>query len=225
MCAVVQFGTIVTGMKGSVGGNTFSRGGSASVMKRKPRSPDPIDVMQLPVKNAMARFAPSWRLLSSTVRANWANYALTVTLVNSLGQSYKLTGFQMFIRNQQFYAQRAAFVTAAPPTSTGLPVNPTLTFDYNAGNLRLVTATPAVLGTDDLRMSIFTPSSPTLQSPKGMVKANFRYQGAALPVTLVAAYATGFAAGLALRAFILWRFADTNQRVGNPVLQFVDFTV
>ena len=83
--AKLLFGTIVTALSGSVGGNVFSRGINGAYLKRKGKTVNRNTVAQNPFRNSFGSINRSWRSLSSTDKATWVAGAINFPYTNSLG--------------------------------------------------------------------------------------------------------------------------------------------
>jgi len=223
--ATAQYGGIITGLRGSIGGMTFSKGGSMQVVKNKAAVPKPVLPQQQAVKQLLARFSPGWQLLSSSDRTDWATYAATCPFVNSLGQTYYLTGFQMYVRCQMAQATRGTVNVIAAPTASGKGTTPTVDFDLSGGDLRCTSIVPGLASGDSLRGAIFFPLKQTIGSPRGRQIGTFEITSATgLPVVLVVGYSGTVGAGVGARAFIQWRVLDQFGRVADLMTSIVDFT-
>ena len=69
--AKVIYGTIVTQISGSVGGNTFAQGANGYYIKRKPMLVNRRNIAQLNRRNQFQSIVSSWRSLSSEEQVGW----------------------------------------------------------------------------------------------------------------------------------------------------------
>jgi len=224
--ATALFGTIITGMRGSIGGNTFSQANGLAVVKRKGRGPLDPRVNQVPTRDAMMRLASNWRNLSAAQQLGWRNYALGVTFVNSLGQNYKIGGMQMYVRNSIFLSTRGPVIAATVPNLGGLPVIPTLTFIRSGTQIVLTNVVGMGGGAAEIRGTVqrAVPASAPLRI--GPAFANWRYiSGGAVPQVVSDGSFNQFAAGTEVVELIVWRYMDANFRVSSEVGQTLTFTV
>lgn len=122
--AKVKFGVIVTGIRGTVGGMTFSANASGSHARIWTRSSNPRSTLQQTARNRLATNALSWRSVSPTDQATWAAYAAANPQTDVFGNTYYWTAFQAYVKinGQLLYVNRAPSPTA--PTST-VPAAPT----------------------------------------------------------------------------------------------------
>ena len=97
--ALVRTGGGVAEISGSIGGTTFSRNRSGAYARNRSNPVDPNTASQQKVRSAVALLAYNWfNVLTATQRAAWALYADNVSVVNRLGDSINLTGYNMYQR-------------------------------------------------------------------------------------------------------------------------------
>lgn len=95
--AKVIFGAFVTGIRGKIGGTTFSGNGSgASVGKTKTtaKKAGPKKMLQSAAVGGISR---GWRSLAEADRLQFISDRVNYPRTNSLGQTYYLSGFQLFM--------------------------------------------------------------------------------------------------------------------------------
>lgn len=93
--ARVQFGGIVTGLRGKVGGSVFSNNGSGPTYGTKTTATKAGPKKSLQ-SSYIANASTAWRNLSAGNRSAYDAYASTQPRTDSLGRTYYLTGFQMW---------------------------------------------------------------------------------------------------------------------------------
>lgn len=118
----IQFGAIVTDMRGKVGGHVFARNSSGSYMRPKTIPVNTDTLAQRAVRGLFNNVAVQWRLLSDMQREAFITYAPDYTNLNVWGSSQPLTGQQLFMKqNQQLSAVGLAQVTnCIPPQSVSI---------------------------------------------------------------------------------------------------------
>lgn len=224
--AIISFGPLVDGVRGSIGGVTFSRGQSGDTARHKPRPMRPRRVEQLLNQKRLSQASHLWASQSAAQKTGWINYAATVDLTDGLGNVYHPTGLQAFIWCVTQRLNCGLSITPmAYPTQNGLPVLPVLTFTYSAHNLNLTAVSPALLGTEAILFLIHR-----IYLRNNFVRTLINRQNvyvlvAGLPMTLVTDYDEEWAVGLLARAFIKWRFIDQYNRTSVLQLTKFDFTV
>lgn len=98
--AIIKLGPTVIGIRGTLGGITFSANKSGNYAKSWTRSTNPQTPKQSVVRATLATFGSSWRALSTAQRTLWNVYAALPAqdLVNSLGITYSISGFLWFVK-------------------------------------------------------------------------------------------------------------------------------
>lgn len=96
--AKVEYGAIVTGLTGSVGGWTFSRNASGSIVRGRGSNRKLPTVLQAPQRTNLNDLAVGWSGLLLSQQQSWNTFAANNTFQNKAGQNKSLTGFQVYIR-------------------------------------------------------------------------------------------------------------------------------
>lgn len=134
--AIVKFGPTVIGIRGTIGGMTFSGNKSGSFIKawRKPVTQKSGIAQKL--KSDMSRYGPIWSSLDPSLQAAWNALAASPPELdfNSLGIQYWLNGFQWFVRINQRRASQGLAVTTAVPTSPALSGLPSFSITASSGD-------------------------------------------------------------------------------------------
>ena len=117
--ARVQYGTIVTGLSGSVGGNVFARNINGNYTRRKSRNVNRNTISQANFRNAFGSIQRHWRSLTTSERNTWAVATPLYPYVNSLGVTSYYTSFQLFskLNNQLFNVGVSPVLSAPTPVS------------------------------------------------------------------------------------------------------------
>jgi hypothetical protein len=129
--AICKFGETVTGLRGTLGGITFSANATGPYAKRWRMPVLRESVRQTTVRANLSRYGTAWRALSSAQRADWDAWAADPAQerTNPLGEPYYLSGWQAFCSINQCRAQTAQAILSAAPT-IAKPSGPTLTAAY-----------------------------------------------------------------------------------------------
>lgn len=137
--AIAQFGVIVTGLRGTVGGATFSANKAGPYVKSWARGANPRTNPQSLHRNALSTWAAKWRTLSSSDQADWDTYAADPAQekTNSLGEPYYVSGFAWYVTinlalHQAGAAERDTFPTLTRPSAP--VVQDTRLFQTGAGS-------------------------------------------------------------------------------------------
>ena len=91
---------ILTTMSGSLGGITAARNKGGQYLRARVVPVNPQTPQQVTLRTIFAALAVHWgTTLTAAQRTAWDTYAENVTVVNRIGETVNLTGFQMFIRS------------------------------------------------------------------------------------------------------------------------------
>lgn len=150
--AIIIVGAPLSAIRGTIGGITYSANGSGPFAKAWARGPNPRTVPQNTQRNILSGFASAWRSLSPANKATWVAYAALPAqdLINSLGVTYSLSGFNWFIRINTHLTAAGAAQRDAAPTLTR-PVAPiiqllvvTITGSPTASRIQYTVASPGL---------------------------------------------------------------------------------
>lgn len=94
--ALIQFGDIVTGMRGSVGGATYGNSPAGFTKRNKPVPIQPISAVRTTTRSRFTYIQGLWRTLDDDQRTAWQAATINFPRVNSLGITYYLTGINLF---------------------------------------------------------------------------------------------------------------------------------
>ena len=94
--ALVQFGGGVMDIRGSIGGQVFSKNRFGNYIRARITPVDPKSAGQTFMRTVMAGNAIKWHdALTQANRDAWEVYANSIVTTNKLGAAIKLTGFRM----------------------------------------------------------------------------------------------------------------------------------
>lgn len=123
--AIIKFGVVVVGARGTIGGMTLSENLSGPFAKTWSKGPNPKSPLQSEQRGLLGTLASSWRALSQAQRDDWDDYAALPPQekFNSLSLSYFVSGFNWYVAiNQNLTAAGEAVRVDAPtltrPTAT-----------------------------------------------------------------------------------------------------------
>lgn len=150
--AIVKFGTGVDGIRGSIGGVTFSAAGAGPYVKAW-RSP----VVRRSERAAQVRerfgtSAPGWRDITGAQRQDWRDWAgdPAQTRYNSLGEPYNLLGWQAY-GAISIQLQSVGRPPAADAPTVSAPPDPTV----------MVIVAEVASGVPFLQVTLYTGDFPT----------------------------------------------------------------
>ena len=116
---LIQFGTIVTGASGSIGGITLARNANSAYARKKVKSVNPNTIPQQNRRNAFGANSRAWKGLSALEQSTWAIAAKAFPYKNKLNIASTYTGFQLFSK----FNNQLSVVGADPLTIAPLPVS------------------------------------------------------------------------------------------------------
>lgn len=197
--AIIKLGTIVVGIRGTLGGITYSANKSGNYAKawvypRRPSNPKQTDA-----QNQMTRLPDAWRNLSAAQRTAWDTFAAAPAqqLTNTLGVNYFISGFQWFMKINLWafaigFTLRANAPTVAKPAAPALTAA-TISTGPTACNITYA-GTP--FGTSD-SIVVFCRNWPTTtaNAPAGTQKlTSSAFNPGASPYTFTTGYLANFGA-------------------------------
>lgn len=127
--ALIKFGGGVVQMSGSIAGSTFARNRFGNYARARTKPVNPNSPRQTGARAAIMMLAEQWREapMTALIRAGWETYAQSVNWLNKLGETVKLTGFNMFMRANTVLLRAGAPIVTAAPLDLGLPAgDPTM---------------------------------------------------------------------------------------------------
>lgn len=116
--AIIEFGSMVVGARGTVGGNIFSANKAGPYVRTWSKGGNPRTPRQTDNRNVLARFATAWGLLSQAERDDWDDYAddPAQELENSLGIAYFASGFAWYVKINSANDQAGSTIRDDAPT-------------------------------------------------------------------------------------------------------------
>lgn len=113
--ANVRFGGGVSEIRGSIAGTVFSRNASGAYAKARVKPVNPQTSLQDIIRSIMGTLTNLWSgTLTAAQRAAWELYASNVSMLNRLGESIFLSGFNHYIRSNANLLQ-----AGEPPVNDG----------------------------------------------------------------------------------------------------------
>ena len=115
--ALVKFGGGIIEMRGAIAGNVFSRNAGGNYIRAKTTPINPNSARQQLVRNAINALVARWNnILTGVQRTAWNLYASNVTVLNRLGESTNLSGFNHYIRSNHWLMTQALTIVDDAPT-------------------------------------------------------------------------------------------------------------
>ncbi|MBA7650700.1 hypothetical protein ES703_58511 [subsurface metagenome] len=136
--AICKYGPLVSEVRGSIGGTTFTAGRFGNVVRQR-RSPiHAPTVRRHEYKSLFASVIGQWStVLDQPLRDAWDTLASNTDFVNSLGETYHPTGLNLYVRTNVLMGKLSLGrqITAPPEavgTHMGLEYQYTETFAFEA---------------------------------------------------------------------------------------------
>lgn len=114
--ARIQYSSLVTEIRGAVGGNIFSNTAAGATVRSRRVGSQPNSKLQTQTISNNFSAIKSWQLLSLTQKEAWGAFAAAHNRINMFGQVKHLSGFQMylFVANNRVLCGQTPFPD--PPT-------------------------------------------------------------------------------------------------------------
>jgi len=120
--AIMTPGPLISEIRGSQGGTTFSRNRHGQYTRQRSNPINPNTALQIAARERFNTLATYWRdTLLQAERDGWDTYADGTNWINGVGQVTHLTGMNHFIRSNGFRLVAGAAIVAAAPVVMGLP--------------------------------------------------------------------------------------------------------
>ena len=94
--ARVQYGALVTELKGSIAGSVFQGGNNSLVLRNKGYRKGTSSLLRTAANAGLIAQATRWRSLTAGQRATWEAMVANWPFIDSFGNSYIGTGYQVF---------------------------------------------------------------------------------------------------------------------------------
>ena len=106
---------ILSAASASLGGATFAKNRGGNYIRKRVAPVQPRSPAQQAVRASLAAISGSWKSLTAAQIAGWSALASTITLKDSLGNSYIPTGNQLFTGLNVTLTTIASATITAPP--------------------------------------------------------------------------------------------------------------
>jgi len=120
--ALVKYGAGIVDMRGSIGGTTFARNKSGAFARARTKPIDPSSAFQTAIRSVISQLVGRWKdTVTAAQRTVWNSYGAAVPMVNRLGETINLTGFNHYIRSNSARQQCGLAVVDDGPTVLSIP--------------------------------------------------------------------------------------------------------
>jgi hypothetical protein len=97
--ALLKTGSLITDLNGKLGGQSFQRSRQGLTLQNSPGHINKINNNTTSSRAYAKRFYSGWRSLTDDQRMAWRSRALITSYTNVFGNSYKLTGFMLYVKS------------------------------------------------------------------------------------------------------------------------------
>jgi len=222
--ALIRFGAGVADMRGSIGGTVFSRTRSGAIARNRTTPVDPQSSLQTAVRAIMGQVRDAYfNTLTTAQKSAWTQYADNVEMTNRLGETIKLTGYNMFCRSNIPRLQAGLSIVSDGPT------NFTLAEQDGSAAVSVTASTKAVsLAFDDtlgwldetggaLLLYESAPQGPDVNYFKGPYRYLGKVEGDdTTPPTTPAAFTSSFEMAADQKQFFQMRILRADGRLSEP---------
>lgn len=132
--AIIKLGGTVVGIRGTIGGVTYSANKSGPYAKAWGSGPNQRTPLQTDQRGTIAGAGDPWRSLTESERDDWNTYAADPAqeLTNSLGEPYYASGWNWFTKIYGHQVHRGVTPTLTAPTFGIASALPVTDFTYDA---------------------------------------------------------------------------------------------
>lgn len=138
--AKVLFGGVVAGVRGTIGGVTYSANKSGPYARNWSRGSNVRSELQTGSRGSLGYRAQYWRGLDAADRADWDVWAADSEqeLTDVFGEAYYISGFLWFVRINRWLDSVGRAVVETPPTSPATAAPTILTLVVSEGDVSSV---------------------------------------------------------------------------------------
>ncbi len=167
----ILLGNMITDMRGSQGGSTFSRNTFANYIRNKTSPVNPNTVAQQLVRNRLAAMSQSWGGLTAAQRTAWIDGAPVWSNNNIFNQAINYTGFSLYGRiNRNRQEINELFINDfVLPTAVDSFTTFSFVATFGAGTI-ILTYAPAIAATH----KVIIRATPPLSAGTEFVRNQFR---------------------------------------------------
>lgn len=139
--ALVKYGGGIVQMSGSIAGNTFARNAYGNYVRARTKPVNPNTARQQGVRAAIATLTTRWSsTLTAPQRTAWNLYGTSVGMLNHLGETIHLSGFNHYIRSNVTRETGPTVLVDDGPVIFELPAqDPTLAVTASEATQQLTT--------------------------------------------------------------------------------------
>lgn len=111
----IQYGSVITGASGSLGGITAARNANGAYLRKKVKNVNPNTIPQQQRRNQFGSISRQWKALSPAEQASWNKATASFPYKNKLNIASTYTGAQLFAKfNNQLATIGQTSINTAP---------------------------------------------------------------------------------------------------------------
>lgn len=222
--ALVKFGGGITQMAGSIAGNVFARNRYGNYVRARTKPTNPNTARQQVIRAALAQLTTRWSdTLTAAQRAAWDLYAANVAMLNRLGESTHLSGYNHYIRSNVPILRLGGTIVDAGPTTFELPAqDPTLAVTASEATQQLTVAFDDTMDFDNETGGYLMLAQGSPQNPqRNFFAGPYRIYAAVIgvtgsPVASPSVSVGGFAIAEGQHQWITARIIRADGRLSEP---------
>lgn len=223
---------IFSKLSGRMGGTVASHNRGGQYIRALVTPVNPNSTLQQAVRTIFAGLADQWSLLTDVQRAQWDDYGENVPVVNRIGDTINLTGFNHYIRSNTPRQQAGLTRIDDGPTVFTLPAAGIVTYTASAvADLILgvvaFDAGEAWANEDGAALLVFTARqvAPTINFFKGPFNAQAPIEGDAItPPTTPSPVITSDPGNAGNQSFMNYRVTRADGRLSTRTILVADIT-
>ncbi len=222
--ALVKFGGGITQMSGSIGGTVFARNRYGNYARSRTKPINPNTALQVAVRAALSELTVRWSTtLTAAQRTAWNLYASSVAMLNRLGETVFLSGFNHYIRSNSVRTRYAIAPIDAGPTLFEIPASdPALAFTASEATQQITLAFDDVFAwasEDGAHLAIYQGQPQNAQ--RNFFDGPWRntaiiFGDAGVPITTPQIIPVSFAIAEGQRVWIYARISRADGRLSAP---------
>ena len=167
----VKYGALIVDGRGKLGGHVASKNKGGSYLRTKVTPGNPQSVDQQIVRNQFTASSQAWKGLTAAQRLAWNSAVSNFVGTDIFGDSKTLSGFQLFVKINNYIRFIGETPIAVPPLPASVPAFLTFSVAAGVGAGTIVCAfTGVIAATEKVILSATAPQS----AGKSFVKSEYR---------------------------------------------------
>lgn len=164
--------TILSDARGKLNGSVFSRNRYASIIRNKTSPVQPSSIYSSEQRMQLASLSASFRALTVAQIAAWNAATANFPRTNAFGQTYYMSGLNLFVSINKNRVNMGQGLLTAPPEPPALP---TFTLTIDTVDATTVDFTPTLVTGSFTGVELFIRATPNLGKGISFVKDRLRF--------------------------------------------------